>query len=90
MENAPFHASMGIDESRQHRYHAAVHVTEMSNAVAAREEGIAIIGKSKGGLERHLLEGTKCRAHLSKACHGHWVGLSNRRMGSENETWRVS
>jgi len=49
MENAPFHASMGIDRSRQHRYHAAVHVTEMSsNAVAAREEGKAIIGKSKG------------------------------------------
>jgi hypothetical protein len=48
MENAPFHASMGIDGPRQHRYHASVHVTEISNAVAAREEGIAIIGEFKG------------------------------------------
>jgi hypothetical protein len=48
MENAPFHASMGINGSRQHRYHAVVHVTEMSNAVAAREEGIAMIGNTKG------------------------------------------
>jgi hypothetical protein len=45
----PFSRQHGIDGSRQHTYHAAVHVTEMSsNAVAAREEGIAIIGKSKG------------------------------------------
>lgn len=54
MENAPFHASIGIDGSRQHRYHAAVHGTEMSNAVAARARRRTINREIQGGLERHI------------------------------------